>query len=35
MTKLQVLLIEDTVGIPILKILGKWGYHVTLAEDAE
>ncbi|MFT5375215.1 MAG: two-component system chemotaxis response regulator CheY [Candidatus Latescibacterota bacterium] len=35
MAILQVLLIEDTVGIPILKILEKWGYHVTLAQDGE
>ncbi len=35
MAQLQVLLIEDTVGIPILKILEKWGYEVTLAQDGE
>ncbi len=35
MAQLQVLLIEDAVGIPILKILEKWGYQVTLAPDGE
>lgn len=35
MAQLQVLLIEDTVGIPILKILEKWGYEVTLTQDGE
>jgi|GEM_PF-1065416 len=35
MAKLQVLLIEDTVGIPILKILEKCNYEVTLAQNGE
>ena len=35
MADLQILLTEDTVGPPILKVLEKWGYHVVLAENAE
>ena len=35
MAPIKVLLIEDTIGIPMLKILEKWGYDVTLAEDGE
>ena len=35
MASIKVLLIEDTIGIPMLKILEKWGYDVTLAEDGE
>ena len=35
MAGLQILLTEDTVGPPILKVLEKWGYHVVLAENAE
>jgi len=32
---MKILLIEDRVGDVLLKILGKWGYEVLLAEDGE
>lgn len=32
---LNVLLVEDTVGIPMSKVLNKWGYEVSLAVDGE
>ncbi|MFT7693395.1 MAG: two-component system chemotaxis response regulator CheY [Candidatus Latescibacterota bacterium] len=32
---LKVLLVEDTVGIPMSKVLKKWGYEVSLAVDGE
>lgn len=32
---MKILLIEDRVGDVLLKVLGKWGYEVLLAEDGE
>jgi DNA-binding response OmpR family regulator len=32
---MRILLVEDTVGEPILKVLVRWGYEATLAQDAE
>ncbi|MGY8827570.1 MAG: response regulator transcription factor [Candidatus Latescibacterota bacterium] len=32
---LKVLLVEDTVGMPMSKVLNKWGYEVSLAVDGE
>ena len=33
--KMKILLVEDKVGGVLLKLLGKWGYEVLLAEDGE
>ena len=35
MANIQILLVEDAVGRPIVKVLETWGYHVDLAEDGE
>jgi DNA-binding response OmpR family regulator len=32
---MNILLVEDKVGAPIVKLLEKWGYQVFLAEDGE
>ncbi len=32
---LRVMLVEDTVGAPMVKVLNKWGYEVSLAVDGE
>lgn len=29
---LRVMLVEDTVGVPMVKVLNKWGYEVSLHE---
>jgi len=32
---MKVLLVEDTIGVPMVKVLSKWGYDVDLVEDGE
>ena len=32
---MKILLVEDTVGVPMVKVLSKWGYDAALVEDGE